>query len=547
MKREDGATDDLDQRLARGPGWSWLPYAILVLIAVVFVTLVVSMVRASGALAHDDIISQLAASGHLDEWRPEVGGPLPIGHWASGADLRHFLEIDSHSSMAEVQRNLAENDIHPPLFFWALLGVRSAGLGIIWSGPILNLGAALLAGALLYLLLVEVLEDRLLAAIAVGVFAFSPALVLSVATTRQYPLQMLAAVILIWITARLLRKPTSWLLLFSLFAIGVLGLLTATPFASAIAGAVLVVVVWWSRSNLRAIAYVIIATIASGLVALAIHPAYFDQYSRLQYQNSVAVRLTLNSRVHVWVDGFFDLVTPDNGVYRVFEAVALIAGLAVLLTIRWWYPPAARIIRAQPISAAALGVAGMAIVAATGAYLLKRSPPHAAGTQYLILFWPGIVVLGAVIVQRNFKRPALTLLVVAALLVTLTARWQHSDETALAPQRFAIKEVSGATLVITDCLEGGSTAGAAMWVPPHSRFLLAAPGTARLPPVPPGTDRSRAFLFHSDACTPGNGVDRMLAEIGLVRTAPIGPIGRVYVYPLKSRTDHPTQAMAPAP
>ena len=524
-------------RLARIRRSSWAPIAILIAVGVVFGVLVVVVVRATGSLIHDEIISHLVATGHLDDWQRVIEGGRPAGMWTSGADLHHFLQRDSHSTLAAVDQNLSDLDLHPPLFFWALLGVRSLGVGIIPSGPVLNITIVLLAGVVLYVLLVDVLEDRFLAALGVAVFAFSAALVRSTANTRQYPMQMLAAVILIWIVARLFERPRSPWLLFSLLVTGALGLLTATPFVFALAGAVLVTAVWWGRRNLRATASVVMAAAASGLIALAIHPGYFDQYSRSQYQNTFNPAMSLRGRLQAWVDGFFDLVTLDHAVRSLFEGAALVGVLVLLATAFWWCPPAARVLRRQPVCAAALGVAGTALVGATAAYLLHRSPSHAVGWQYVTLFWPGVVLLGAAVVKHNFRRPALALLVVAALLLTFTLRWEHGYSGFFASQRRAVNEVSGATLVIADCLERGSTPGAALWVPSDAKFLLLTRSQTRPPSVPAGADRSKAFLLHSDACTPGNRIDQRLAELGLRRGAPIGPIGQVNVYPLEARTE----------
>ena len=165
-----------------------LAFVLLALVAVAHIGFVVTSVRNRGALDHDEIISQLAATGHLDDWERVIGGAKPTGTWETGADLRAFLAVDDHSSPAATGTNLGRLDVHPPLFFWALLGARAAGLGILWSGPIINIVAALLAAAILYALLVEVLKERLPAVAGVAVFLFSPALIRSVgfaANTRS--------------------------------------------------------------------------------------------------------------------------------------------------------------------------------------------------------------------------------------------------------------------------------------------------------------------------------------------------------------------------
>jgi hypothetical protein len=517
-----------------------LPLVVLLIVAVVHVALVATVVRSNVALEHDEILSHLAASGHRDDWQRAVGGAAPTGRWASGGDLKRFLEIDSHSSLAQVASNLADLDIHPPLFFWSLLGVRTAGVAVIWSGPLLNVLAVAGAGALLFSLLAEALDDRLLASLAVAVFAFSPAVVRSVAYARQYPFLLLATVGLIWVTARLLRNPTSVALLVGLFAVGVLGLLTEPVFAFALAGAALTITVRWLPRHRRPIALAFVALLGSGLVALAIFHGYFDQYSRA---STIPNTTTLRQRARQWAEGFFDFVTLDHSARPVLDVVALVGGLTLLATVKVWYRSALGAIRDRPAIAAAVGVGGTALVGASFAYLSGRTPPHAAGWQYFIWFWPAIVVVGAAMLRhRSWGRSALALGVVAVLLVTFSWRWERSNNYLRTGQRHAVAEVAHATLVVADCLEGGTTPGAAMWVRRHAQFLLLAPGAAVPPPIPRGADVTRPLLFQGKVPFQGNScvprvanLDQALARLGFVRGARIGPIGFIDVYQLDPR------------
>lgn len=511
---------------------SCLPFAVLAVVAIVHIGLVVDAVAARGALDHDGVISHLAASGHLDDWQLVFEGGEPTGTWAPGSVHRGFLEIDDDTSMAEVRDNLARHDLHPPLFFWALSGARSLGLGILWSGPILNLGAVLLAGVILYALVAEAVNDRLLAALAVAVFALSPALVVAV-SSRQYPSLMLAVVSLIWITARLLRTPTSPWLLASLVAVGALGLLSAHQFAFALGGALLTVTLRWAPSNRRAIGCCLAATIGSVLVALALHPAFFTQLSR---ERALVAPLTesVGERIWVWGAGMFDLVTVEPEWRGIVGLGFVVGAVALLATARRWFRPAARVIRDQPIVGAALGVGGTALVAATAMFLAGSSPFHARGWQYVIAFWPAIVLLGTVVVTRNLAQPAFMLIVVVMLLGVSVLRSGQVAEYDYRWQRNAVEEVSGATLVVADCLMRGYTPGATMWVPRESRVLLVAPGDVAPPALPQGADASRPLLLHADDCRPAvQNIDRVLETLGFVRGVSVGRIGFVDVFRLE--------------
>ena len=160
---------------------SWIAIVVLAMALALQTTFVIALDRAKPAFDHDEIISQMAASGHEDTW-PMNGRTPPADRWVATGDIRHFLELDGQSSVAEVRRNLAGYDVHPPMYFWALLGAREAGLSLRWSGVILNIAFVSLAMVLLFFLCLEVLRDRLLAALSVLIFALSPALLRAVRT-----------------------------------------------------------------------------------------------------------------------------------------------------------------------------------------------------------------------------------------------------------------------------------------------------------------------------------------------------------------------------
>lgn len=80
--------DDQTNRAVRAPpsapalarGQRLIVAAAIVLVAlIVHVWFVDGIVRSSDTLGHDDTISQLAASGHLDEWQQLAVGGSPAG------------------------------------------------------------------------------------------------------------------------------------------------------------------------------------------------------------------------------------------------------------------------------------------------------------------------------------------------------------------------------------------------------------------------------------------------------------------------------------
>jgi hypothetical protein len=513
----------------------YAPYALLVLFAAIHVVLVVDVVRARGGLEHDEIISQLEATGHLDDWTRVIDGGDPAGRWISGAEVRRFMEVDDRTSAGEVLQNVSDLDIHPPLYFWLLSVVRSTGLGPIWSGPVLSLVVVLLAALVLYSLLVDALRSPLLASLAIGAFLLSPALIRSTAFTRQYPLLMLEVVLLIWVVVRLLRRPTSPLLFVALFVIGTLGLLTSPTFAFSFAGALLVLVVWWFRERIRSVAAAAGAAIGAAVLVLAIHPAFFEQLSLSNAQNAVGPQVAAATRGRLWLMGFADFISLEVEADRMFKPLAFVAVLALLATSPRWVRPLWRALLGRPVIAATFGITGFALLCATVAYAIGRTPPHAAGWEYVIAFWPGLVLLGAVAV-RHTSRPALVLLLIAILIGTYAVRWTQVYRTAYTGQRIAVAELSHATLVVADCMLRGYTPGATMWVTRRAEVLLASRQDPQPPPIPDGADLSRAFLLHVEGCSVGvRDVDGLLASLNLRRGTRVGPVGYVEVERLQAR------------
>ncbi len=88
-----------------------------------------------------------------------------------------MMELDGDSSLDAVRAGLTDHDVHPPLYFWGVYAAREAGIGMFSSGPAVNVVAGGLTIVLLYLLLLPIFERRWVAALAVGLFALSPAAV----------------------------------------------------------------------------------------------------------------------------------------------------------------------------------------------------------------------------------------------------------------------------------------------------------------------------------------------------------------------------------
>jgi hypothetical protein len=508
---------------------------------VIHVWLAASAHDSRGAFDHDEVITHLAVSGHLDDWQRVVSGDPPRGRWTSGEDVRSFLELDGESSLAEVRANLSDLDIHPPLYFWAVNVARSAGLGLYRSGPAVNLVASVLTGALLYAMVSNVVRRRVAAAIAVAGFAVSPALLFSVSLARQYVFLMLATTALLWTTARLLRASRSPVFLSCLAAVTAGGLLSANQFAYSLLGALLLLAaVAVRRRDVWAVVAPTAAAVAGGLVALAMHPGVGTQISRLDTRTAGFDASRVPSRLGDVLRGLFDLITLEEAGDRMLAPIALLICATLVATFSRWRQHAWDAMRRSPELTAAAGIGGVTLFMTALVYTLGRAPDHAVGRHYVIVFLPPLVVIATAVASRA-ARPALVLAAGVALVGAYAWQWNDTYESAWRHQRLAVDAVQNTALVVADCPLRGYAPGVAMWVPRNAYFLLTPAGDAAYPPLPPGADTSGAVLAHGNPreCR-GVGdavIDRRLAELGFSRGALVGNIGKVRILRLEPLGD----------
>ncbi len=149
-------------------------------------------------LSHDESISYLAAACHQGDYaRITVLGEPPFGRWVAASDWKALLRPDRALCLGDIGRDLAREDIHPPLYFW-LLHVWALVFGVgLWTGLSLNIVLATLTGLALYGLARRLLGNPLQAASVAGVWSLSPAAIRVFGEARQYELLALLAVLLI--------------------------------------------------------------------------------------------------------------------------------------------------------------------------------------------------------------------------------------------------------------------------------------------------------------------------------------------------------------
>ncbi len=286
--------------------------ALLILTAVIIgILLRVNLAANKKTVTHDEIISYLVANGNMGAYEMVINGSPPGETWSSAADWKHFITHITPFAFRQISRDLAEYDIHPPLYFW-LLHMWMLAVGIHpWTGATLN-SILFLAGLLsLYGLAKNVLDDNLEAAVSAFIWAISPAVLTMSSQARHYELFGLSAVLFVWLLNRYTNpnhQPNrrSWLLLTLATA---LGALTHYHFALVVVGAgLLFLVKQWGIASRRFISGT--AAILTGYVLMGLlHPGFLTSWQQLAQRQKLEARylstgIDILRRLYATVDTF---------------------------------------------------------------------------------------------------------------------------------------------------------------------------------------------------------------------------------------------------
>ncbi len=131
---------------------------LLVLVLVAPLGLRVAGVVSKSTLGHDEGISYLAAAGHQGQYNSIAYRMRhPAGNWVKASQWKKLLIPDKQFAFKEISDDLAQFDIHPPLYFW-LLHIWSLLFGVhVRTGPLLNVVIFLVTALFLFRLAFYVL------------------------------------------------------------------------------------------------------------------------------------------------------------------------------------------------------------------------------------------------------------------------------------------------------------------------------------------------------------------------------------------------------
>lgn len=330
--REQGSRSFLGDHASRYFHWS-NGLSLLLLAAVISGFLIrYSLLAGKSALEYDDAISLLAATGHEGEYAAiSAEGLEPLGEWVQASEWKRMIEPEAGRGLGVVARDLAEHDIHPPLYFW-ILAAWTQGFGT--SLPALH-ALNLLFDALIAISLILIgkkewnskREGMLLAA----AWALNPVAIKTTPWIRQYVMLSLLALLFAYFLFRSFGRERPRRLIasdYGLLATATAGLLTHYHFFVLLLVGFALAVLSRRRSPVRIAAFALVVGVAA-TIFLAFNPGIV-----LSLSTYVASKLAPLQALSTLT---YRLTTIGKTTVLLFSPVALGVGLGLFAWVRGRY------------------------------------------------------------------------------------------------------------------------------------------------------------------------------------------------------------------
>jgi len=443
-------------------------------------------IKAKSRLDHDEPISYLAATGHMGEYQRILRDRSPpYAQWAEARDWKRLWHPEDKFCFSRIARELAESDVHPPMYFW-LLHVWSLMVGVhLWTGPALNLIIALTTAVFLYRLALSVFGDGLRAGLVALLWCASPNVISISIEARHYDLLALAAVMFVSALIRCVEtdipKPRSRYV--SLAGATAFGLLTHYHFPI-LAGGGAVYVLWrLARRDRRRLGAVALSMLAGGLAFMALHPHFYHSFGSAAGRMLDAEEVLSGDRIQRMIRTYADFLIsakalPAKLAVTAQRVAALAIGGLVLFSLigqvrrstRQASAPESFRGDAKPILFFLLLTVG----ANVGLYLGTISPFHAMGPRYGAMVWP-FLAFAPLLALRRWRRWDVSACGFL-LLVVLASSWSIVRLHVTAYRALGTPEKMFADFgdVIVDKVERGWLPRV-LWFCPDVKRVFAAP------------------------------------------------------------------------
>lgn len=463
------------------------PILLLLTAVTVGIILRFGLAASKQTVTHDEMISYLGATANLGAYHQVIDGAAPNGIWAPAADWKQFIVHNTPFNFSQIGWDQADHDIHPPLYFW-LLHLWLLAVGVHpWTGASLNLFFFLAGLFALYGFARKSLGSDLEAAAAALVWAVSPAVLEMSSQARHYELFGLSAILFVWLLSRYAdpARQTGWQIWLLLALVTAVGALTHYHFALAAAGAVILYLANWLRTNPRRFLSGMAAILTGYGLMFLLHPSILLSFEELVGRQEAEARylstgIDIMRRLYAIGDTFTRFWIYD----RIPQVILFIFAVASFIWAASYYlKNRARLQkRLQSVNDSgkealwfSLWMFGWTILL----YLTFISPIHAMMPRHMGAIWPFYALLPVFLTRlwpRQQKRLLLTVCGVVLLsgilftIQTIRTNQQMPDNTAV---------LAAASGILIDTVERG-IAPRLYWPIPDETPVFIAP-QAELP------------------------------------------------------------------
>ena len=372
----------------------------IVLILGIALAITLSIVRGSSlvSISHDDGISYLSATCHQELYETE----MPAGKWVPANQWQFFWELEKFGCFSTIAKDLATQDIHPPLYFW-VLHIWSWIYGVSLStGLILNILFNIFTFLGIFIACRILQSPFWISATFATLWLLNSELLSFSIEARQYNLLGTISIYFVISGIRFFRKSDLFnTLIFCL--ISFLGLLThyhflllLTPFVVLLGYRLFIKKKWHSLILLFS------SLIITFFLFYLIHPNFYMSFIRQADQAGVFAFKEVPYRIFEYVIAVSEIFIPIQDILfysnnNEFLRVLLIIGLSIIISLVLFWCVKIKIYKKLFIDDNNFLIISSVITTLIIGilYILCFSPFHAMGVKYLILVSPILYVVSA--------------------------------------------------------------------------------------------------------------------------------------------------------
>ncbi len=415
------------------------------------------------SFSHDESISYLAATANQGNYQKvQEDGAYPYGVWVPASEWKIFFIPKDPFAFHQIGNDLAEFDIHPPLYFW-LLHIWTLIFKVHpWTGPTLNLVIFSFGVLSLFGLAKFLLQDTFDALFVCCIWAVSPALLDITVEARQYELLGVCTIFFIWVVLRYIKADThSWKKWFLIVVSVSIGALTHYHFVLVVMGAVLIFTLKLIREK-REFFYYIFSGISVGyLISFALHPKFLlsiKQLAMRQGQETQYYWTLLDFLRRVYATGYTYTRFWVYGAVLQVLLFCLFLSFAIWVCWKFLRNRAAFTNRLKQENVPGieavyffLWISSITIIL----YLLLLSPGNAMTTRHMSLVWPFFAFLPITLLHFVKRRKRLFQWLMLSIVIYSGISTVYFNFVSQSNNELAVEALNRSNYIVVDTVHRG--------------------------------------------------------------------------------------------